>query len=348
MYDINQVCRVALDLDASDIHITAASPPVFRIRSELRIAKIEALSGSEIRKVIYGLLTKEQILEFEERKGLEFTLLIDDKHRFRANAYMQRGHMSVALRPIAGQVPGITELGLPPVLKKLALAPAGLVLITGPTGHGKSTTQAAMTGYINTEKRCHIITIEDPIEFLHQNDKSIIEQREVGMDVPSFHEALRTILRQDPDVVMVGEMRDLETIESTLRAAETGHLVIANLHANDAVGSIERLLHFVPGAQQGPVRVQLSLTLNAVIGQRLLPRQNGTGRVPAVEILVANDAVRHLIRDNKVHQIYTVMQTGSKEGTITLDMAVRNLYRAGIVTFDIAKNFVKNPSAMKQ
>jgi twitching motility protein PilT len=342
--DLSQVFKAAVANGASDVIITAGSPPIMRINGEIVFALTPPLSGEETKKLIYGILRDEQIARFEAARELDFSFYVEASHRFRGNSFLQRGHVGAAFRLIANKIPTLVELKLPAVLEEFALSQQGLILVTGPTGHGKSTTQAAMIDIINSRKKVHIVTVEDPIEYLHQNKKSVIEQREVGDDTKSFANALRHVLRQNPDVILVGEMRDLDSISAALTAAETGHLVITTVHTNDAVQAIDRLLDVFPSHQQAQVRMQLSMSLLAVVAQRLLPRADGTGRVAACEILRSNSAISHLIRDGKTHQIYTIMETHAKDGMVTLDACLKELYLKGIVSHEECRSRMKNPA----
>ena len=344
--DVMDIFRTAIAQQASDVILTAGAPPAFRIRGELVLSKTEPLTDTLTKEFLYGILDSVQIAKFEKNKELDFSVTVAGRHRFRGNAFYQRGAIGAAFRLIRETIPRLADLNLPPVLEEFALAPDGLVLITGPTGHGKSTTQAAMIDLINETRKAHIITIEDPIEFLHANKKSVVEQREVGQDTHSFADALRHILRESPDVILVGEMRDPESISCALTAAETGHLVLATLHTNDSVQAIDRLLDVFPAGQQAQVRAQLSLSLRAVVTQRLMPRVSGDGLVPAVEILRATSGVSHLIRDAKTHQIYAIMETHSKDGMRTLDASLKELYLRGEISHEDARSRMRSPGLL--
>jgi len=331
---------------ASDLLLTAGAPPMIRVHGNIQPTNNPPLGPEDVKRMVYSLLNDKQKEEFEENKELDFSLGLGGGHRFRVNCYLQRGCVAGAFRPISSRIPGLKELGLPPLVYDLSFCPQGLLLVTGPTGHGKSTTQAAMLDLINTNKRCHIITVEDPIEFVHRNKQSVIDQRERGSDTHSFANALKYVLRQDPDVILVGEMRDLDTISAALTAAETGHLVLATLHTNDAVQTIDRIIDVFPERQQQQVRVQVSLTLLAVISQRLLPKATGDGRVLAVEIMRNTHSSANLIREGKTHQLYSVMETGTKEGMMTMDSALIKLYQRGLVTAEEAQLHMRNPQAL--
>ena len=344
--DMSQLLSFALKHHASDVLITAGSPPALRINGDLVLTNGPPLTPELAKSMIYSVLDRAQIAQFEERQELDFSIYVQGAHRFRGNVYLQRDCVGAAFRLIPSEIPAIDDLGLPPLLKELCARHQGLVLITGPTGHGKSTTQAAMVDHINANRRVHIVTIEDPIEFMHENKKSVIDQREVGHDTKGFAVALAHVLRQDPDVILIGEMRDLDTISAALTAAETGHLVIATLHTNDAVQSVDRLLDVFPSHQQGQVRAQLAFCLAAVLSQRLLPRADGQGRVAATEVMINNSAVANLIREGKTHSIYSVMETHAKEGMYVLDKSIKDLYARGVITYEEAKLRMKNPQAL--
>lgn len=333
--------------NASDLLISAGAPPILRIDGQLYRQRTEAFTQEDTKKLIYSLLTKEQQAAFEKNKELDFSLAVGGDHRFRVNIYYQKGAVTAALRPIPEAIPSLGELGLPDHVKDLAKARQGLVLVTGPTGSGKTTTQAAIIDLINANRACHIITIEDPIEYVHQHRKSIVDQREIGEDTHSFSGALKYVLRQNPDVILIGEMRDIETIQAALTAAETGHLVFATLHTNDAIQTVDRIIDVFPGLQQQQIRFQLSLTLLAIISQRLLARKDGKGRVLACEVLRNNQAIGNLIRENKTHQIYSVVETSAKTGMLTMDRCVRKLYSEGLITYEEAVSTMHNPKELE-
>jgi twitching motility protein PilT len=345
--EISQILKFAVEKSASDVLLTVSSPPMVRINGELVPTTASPLTPEVSKRLIYSILDEHQIATFEAKKELDFSLQVKDIHRFRGNVYLQRGCVTAAFRLIPNRIPVLKELGLPPILEDLALRPQGFILVTGPTGHGKSTTQAAMVNLINQKKKVHIVTVEDPIEFVHANQKSIIDQREVGEDTLTFRDALAHMLRQDPNVILIGEMRDIDTIAAALTAAETGHLVISTLHTNDAVQSIDRLLDVFPPHQQGQVRAQLGLCLLAVLAQRLLPRADGKGRVVATELLVNNSAVANMIREGKTHQLYSVMETHAKDGMYTMDSSIKQLYLKGLITFEEAKLRVRDRAVLK-
>jgi len=325
MITLHQLLKAAIKQRASDLHIVAGSPPVLRIDGRVVRVKTEDLTGDDARRLCYSILTDTQKSRFEATKEIDFSFGIKGLARFRANLFVQRGYISGVFRQIPSDVPDIDSLGLPKVVGELVNFATGLVLVTGPTGSGKSTTIAAMIDKINKERRGHIMTLEDPIEYVHQHKNCIVNQREVGNDTASFKIALRQVLRQDPDVCLLGELRDLDTIESALTVAETGHLVFATLHTNSAVQTISRMVGVFPSEQQDRIRVQLSFVLNAVISQRLIPSPKG-GMVPADEILILNPNIRNLIRENKLHQIYGMMQVGQeKSGMMTMNQSLLKL-----------------------
>lgn len=332
---------------ASDLLISAGAPPVLRVNGQLLRTKGDALTPEASQKIIYDLLSKDQIARFESTKELDFSLAVGRKHRFRVNVYYQKDSVAGAFRPIATEIPDLEELGLPHYVAELANAKQGLVLVTGPTGHGKTTTQASIIDIINDTRACHVITVEDPIEFMHVHKHSIVDQREVGGDTESFVNALKYVLRQDPDVIQIGEMRDLETIQAALRAAETGHLVFATLHTNDAIQTIDRIIDVFPAEGQQQIRFQLSMVLLAVISQRLLPRQDNDGRVVAIELMKQTTAVSNLIREGKVHQLQSVLETGAKDGMITMDRSIQTLYSEGLISYEEAIGNMRNPKSLK-
>ncbi|HXX81325.1 MAG TPA: type IV pilus twitching motility protein PilT [Thermodesulfovibrionales bacterium] len=322
---------------ASDLHISTGTPPRLRVDGKLRVMDHPPLSATDTKSLCYSILTDAQKHRFEEHNELDLSFGIKGLSRFRANIFMQRGAVAGAFRTIPFQIRTFHELGLPDIVHDLVKKPRGLILVTGPTGSGKSTTLAAMIDRINDERHEHIITVEDPIEYLHNHKKCLINQREVNADTLSFKAALKYVLRQDPDVVLIGEMRDLETIEAALTVSETGHLTLATLHTNSAVQTINRIIDVFPAHQQEQIRVQLSFVLEGILSQQLLPRKSGNGRVMSVEILVPNPAIRNLIREDKVHQIYSQMQTGqSKSGMQTMNQSLFDLYTKGLISYEEA------------
>lgn len=346
--DLRQLLKLAIENRASDLHLTENSPPILRIDGKLVLLGQDTFTKEELKKSIYGVLSDIQKEKFEQDKELDFSLALQDLERFRVNIHIQRGSVEAAFRRIPLYVPSISDLGLPPTLLDFARKPSGLVLITGPTGSGKTTTLASLINIVNEERACMIMCIEDPIEYIHKNKRSVIKQREVFSDTLSFAEALKRCLRQDPDVIVVGEMRDLETISTALTAAETGHLVLATLHTPDAAQTIERIIDVFPSHQQQQVRLQLSACIQGVVSQTLIPRAEGEGRVLATEILVATPAIRNLIREQAVEQIPTAIQTGIQHGMHTMDMALKVLYEEGIITFQDAMAQVKNAEEFQQ
>lgn len=327
MTDMHSLLAEMKEKKASDLHIIAGSPVLFRVDGRLTSAKAKKVTPEESKLLIYSLMDKEQLKRFEQTHDLDFSLSVSEIGRFRINVHLQKGSVAAAIRQLPSSVLSLSELHLPPILRELALREKGLILVTGPTGCGKSTTLSAILDIINNEKAVHVITIEDPIEYLHSDKKSAIEQREVGTDTLSFADSLKYALHQDPDVILVGEMRDLETIAATITAAEAGHLILATLHTRDAAQAIDRIVDVFPPSQQSQIRLQLSLSLEAVVAQNLLPRKYSEGRVPAVEVLVATPAVRNLIRNAEIHQLYLVMETGARFGMQTMDQALKNLVR---------------------
>ncbi|MCK4645911.1 MAG: type IV pilus twitching motility protein PilT [Candidatus Aminicenantes bacterium] len=333
---------------ASDLIITAGAPPTVRVDGDLHHVLGTSLKPEMTKRLIWSLLNETQQEMFERNRELDFSLAVTGNMRFRANVYYQKGAVAGAFRLIPREIPSLGELGLPPIVKELTLRSKGLILVTGPTGSGKSTTQAAMIDLINTMQRCHIVTIEDPIEYVHTDKKSIVDQREVFADTLSFGNALKYVLRQDPDVILVGEMRDMETISAALTAAETGHLVIATLHTNDAVQSIDRIIDVFPPHQQSQIRVQLAFALIGVIAQQLIPRANDDGRILATEILIKNYAVGTHIREGKTHQTRSTMETSKGEGMVTMDNRLKELYEARKITYDELARRVSSPAFLKQ
>jgi len=335
--NLHQLLRAMIEKGASDMHITTGAPPLLRIDGAIVPLKIPPLSPVETKQLCYSVLTEEQKIQFEKTKELDLSFGVKNLSRFRANIFLQRGAVSGAFRSIPFKILTFEELGLPAIVAELAAKPRGLILVTGPTGSGKSTTLASILDKINAETRQHIITVEDPIEYLHPHKRSIVNQREIGSDTVTFKTALKYVLRQDPDVVLVGEMRDLETIEAALTIAETGHLVFATLHTNSALQSINRIIDVFPPHQQSQVRAQLSFVLEGVISQLLLPRAGTPGRCLALEVMVPNAAIRNLIREDKVHQIYSQMQIGqAKHGMQTLNQSLYSLYARRMITFEEA------------
>ena len=333
-----ELLKKMTDLGGSDLHITTKSPPQVRVHGQLqRLEEYSAFTPDDTKRLAYSVLTDQQKHRFEENLELDFSFGLKGMSRFRANLFNQKGSVGAVFRAIPYEILGLDKLGVPPVVKDLCKRPRGLILVTGPTGSGKSTTLASMVNKINLERNEHILTIEDPIEFLHEHKQCVVNQREVEADTHGFADALRTALRQDPDIVLVGEMRDLETVEMALRIAETGHLTFATLHTNSAAATINRIIDVFPARQQGQIRTQLSLVLEGVLCQSLLPKFNGKGRCMAMEVLVPNSAIRNLIREDKIHQIYSMMQTGQdKYGMQTFNQALATLYHTKKISLDQA------------
>lgn len=336
MRDLNELLLEVLERGGSDLHITVGVPPMMRLDGKLVPLGEASLTCSETREAVFSILSQEQRSILEQEWEFDFAYSIPGESRFRVNAYYQRASVGAAFRLIPVEIRSVRELDLPPILEEFALKPRGLVLVTGPTGSGKSTTLAAMIHHVNANREDHIITVEDPIEYLHAHNKAMINQREVGSDTKSFSNALKYVLRQDPDVILIGEMRDLETVSAALTAAETGHLVFATLHTQDATQSIDRVIDVFPPYQQQQVRVQLAGTLQGVVSQQLLPRADGTGRAVAYEVLVPTPGIRNLIREGKTHQLTTAMQTGTQHGMVTMDHSLADRYRQGMITYETA------------
>jgi twitching motility protein PilT len=348
-FDFADLLLEVLERRASDLHITAGAKPAVRVRGKLTpLEDYPVLTPTDTREVIYSILTNDQRQELETEWQLDFAYAIPNVARFRVNAYFQRSAIGAAFRLIPFEIKSAEELGLPAVVHDLARKPRGFVLVTGPTGSGKSTSLAAMVDEINQTREDHILTIEDPIEFLHPHKKCIVNQREIGSDAHSFAHGIKAALRQDPDVILVGEMRDLETIHTALTAAETGHLVFATLHTQDAPQTIDRIIDVFPPEQQQQVRVQLSVALEGVITQQLLPTADGASRVAACEVMIPTPAVRNLIREGKTHQILSAMQTGSSSGMQTMDAALATLVRQGRISPKLAEQRSSHPDELKR
>lgn len=343
-----EMLKKMLEMGGSDLHLTTNSPPRIRVDGRLRPVDSTPLSAADTKQLAYSVLTDAQKHRFEENWELDFSFGIKGLARFRANVFLQRGAVGSVYRTIPWEIWSFERLGLPPVIRTLCEKPRGLILVTGPTGSGKSTTLAAMLDKINTERPEHMITIEDPIEFIHQHKQCLVNQRELHSDTKSFANALRAALRQDPDVVLIGEMRDLETIESALRIAETGHLTLATLHTNSAMSTINRIVDVFPAHQQAQIRAQLSMVLEGIMCQALLPHGSGRGRVLAMEVLVPNSAIRNLIREDKIHQIYSAMQTGQdKFGMQTFNQSLATLYFQKKITVEMALSRSSNPDELQ-
>ena len=333
-----------LDAKGSDLHLTAGAPPVVRVNGDLeRLEEYPALTPRNLQGMVYAILPQKMRERFEQELELDMSYSLPGRARFRVNVFMQRDAVGAVFRVIPFEIKGLDELGLPPVVSDLARFPRGFVVVTGPTGSGKSTTLASMVDVVNTERAGHIMTVEDPIEFLHKHKKCIVNQREIGADTHGFGPALKHVLRQDPDVILVGEMRDLETISTAITAAETGHLVFATLHTQDAPQTIDRIIDVFPPHQQQQVRVQLSTTLQGVVTQQLVPTSDGQGRAVACEVMVATPGIRNLVREGKVHQVYSAMQAGGRFGMQTMDMSLASHVKAGRITQQMAYERCHDP-----
>jgi len=345
---MHKLLKAAIECEASDLHITNGAPPIVRIDGGLKPLNFPTITAEDSIKMIYSLLNDSQKAKFENNLELDLSLEIKDVGRFRVNVHKQRGAIEAAFRVVTNKIRTIKQLGLPSIVEELARKEQGLVLITGPTGSGKTTTLAAIINQINSERHCVIVTIEDPIEYIHTHKKSIIKQREVMADTKSFADALKHVLRQDPDVICIGEMRDLETISTALTAAETGQFVLATIHTPDAAQTVDRIVDVFPPYQQQQIRVQFANTLEGIIAQQLLPVSSGNGRVVACEILIANIAVRKIIRSQKTEQIETILQTSSELGMMSMDKSLKDLYDKGLITYDEAISNAKFPQSFNQ
>jgi len=343
MLSMDNLLSALAEVGGSDLHIRAGEPPIFRIHGKIIRLDLPSLSSADTKNLLYTILSKKRIEKLEKEHELDLAYVVPDVARYRINVFFQQGTISAACRLIPLAIPTIDEMCLPLVLKDLAMRTRGLILVTGPTGSGKSTTLAAIVNHINMNRRAHIITVEDPIEFLHDDKLSIVQQREVGLDTLSFVDSLRHIMRQNPDVILIGEMRDLETISLAVTAAETGHLVLATLHTTDAAQSVDRIIDVFPPEQQSQIRTQLSITLEAVISQTLVPRIDREGQVAAFEILIVTGAVRSMIRERKTHHIYTAIQTGADLNMQSLDQSLLKLWKEGIIDYDEALSRTSQP-----
>jgi twitching motility protein PilT len=348
MATLLEMLKTTVELNGSDLHLTTDTPPQVRVHGELQRLPLPVLTPAETKALVYSVLTDAQKKRFEESLELDFSFGIRGLARFRCNVFNQRGAVGAVYRLIPEKIRPFGELGLPAVLATLADRPRGLVLVTGPTGSGKSTTLAAMIDKINAERHGHILTIEDPIEYIHQHKNCLVNQREVHSDTSSFTNALRAALREDPDIVLIGEMRDLETVEAALQIAETGHLTFGTLHTNSAAQTINRIIDIFPAGQQSQIRTQLSLVLEGIVCQALLPRADGKGRVVSLEIMVPNPAIRNLIRDDKIHQIYGAMQTGQEKlGMQTANQSLASLHQKRLITLEVAMTASSNKDELQ-
>jgi twitching motility protein PilT len=347
--DFSEILLEVVRRKASDLHITAGAPPMLRVRGSLvPVEGQQRLTATDTREIVYAILNSSQRQRLETDWQIDFAYSVPGHGRFRVNSYFQRGTLAAAFRLIPSETVPLEKLGMPPVIRTFAKKPRGLVLVTGPTGSGKSTTLASIINEINETRDEHILTIEDPIEFLHNHKKCIVNQRELGADAPSFALGLKAALRQDPDVILVGEMRDMETIGTALTAAETGHLVFATLHTQDAPQTIDRIIDVFPSNQQGQVRMQLAVGLQGIVTQTLVPTADGEGRCVAAEVLVPTPGVRNLIREGKIHQIYSLIQTGAAHGMQTMDASLASLVRAGRITMAVAESRSSQPAEVRR
>ncbi len=345
---LRELLEHMVKMGASDLHLTVGAPPVVRVDGRLqRLSGQDLLTSEQIKKLAYSMLNEKQKLKFEQNSELDFSFGIEQMSRFRCNMFMQRGNVAVAIRQIPYNIKTFDELGLPKVIAEFSRLPRGLVLVTGPTGSGKSTTLAAIIDKVNKERPVHIITVEDPIEYLHRHQMALVNQREVYSDTQSFSAALKYALREDPDVVLIGEMRDLETIEAALSISETGHLAFATLHTNSCAETINRIVDVFPTNQQEQIRVALSFSLQAVVSQTLIPKVGG-GRVMAMEVMVATPAIRAIIRDDKVHQVYSMIQAGQKFGMKTMNQSLAELYTGGRITINDAMSYSHNTQELSE
>lgn len=347
MLSLRDLLEIMVKQNASDLHITVGTPPQLRVDGKLMKTDLDMLTPEDTKKLAYSVMNEKQRLKFEENSELDLSFGIKNLSRFRCNIFMQRGNVAMALRQIPHRVPAFDELGVPLQVAKLSELPRGLILVTGPTGSGKSTTLAALIDKVNREQHAHIITVEDPIEYLHSHQNCIVNQREVHSDTKSFAASLKYALRQDPDVILIGEMRDLETMEAALTISETGHLAYATLHTNSAAEAINRIIDVFPTTQQEQVRVQLSFVLQAVVTQQLLPKIGG-GRVLALEILIATPAIRAVIRDDKIHQIYSLIQAGQKYGMKTMNQSLCELYNARKIAYNDCVSHSSSPAELEE
>ena len=348
MIPFEELLKYAVDQNASDLHITVGIPPTFRINGALTPYGKENLTPEDTERYVNFILNKDQKARYEEMGELDLSYSLQGIGRFRVNVFRQRGSNAIALRTVALKVPTLEGLGMPPILKELTNKTRGLILVTGPTGSGKSTTLAAMVNEINNTRSCHVITIEDPVEYMHKHNKSMVNQREIGHDTKTFANALRAALREDPDVILVGEMRDLETIAIAVTAAETGHLVFSTLHTIGASKTVDRIVDVFPPYQQQQIKIQLAAVIEGIISQQLLVRADGSGRIAALEIMIATPAIKNLIREGKTHQIDSAIQTGGKFGMRSMDMYLVDLYKKGLISYDETMTYCVDPDIMSR
>lgn len=348
MINLMEILLKAVELEASDLHMTVNREPTLRIRGQLVPYGDAKLTPEDTEEIARSLLNQEKQAMFEERGEVDFSWSLPQTNRYRVNIYRQRGSCAIAMRMISTKIPTVEELNLPLILNELSMKPRGLFLVTGPTGSGKSTTLAAMVGYINQQKQCHILTIEDPIEYMHKHNRCMVNQREIGTDSKTFANALRAALREDPDVILVGEMRDNETISTALSAAETGHYVLSTLHTNTAASTVDRIIDTFPPYQQQQIRTQLSTSLQGIVCQQLMKSADGKHVVPAMEVLIMNDAIRNLIREGKNHQIETVLQTNIKNGMMPMDYSLAQLVKSKMITYEDASSRCVDPEIFKR
>jgi len=346
--DLNELLSYSIDSGASDLHLSVGSIPMVRINGSMKPLNMDVLEQADMESILPQVMNEDQMNLFKDKKEIDFSAKLEGKGRFRVNFFNQINGLASVFRTIPDTIKSCDELGIPPFMQDLAMIDRGLVLLTGPTGSGKSTTLAAMVDHINREKACHIITIEDPVEYYHHTKESLINQRELGASTHSFANALRAALREDPDVILVGEMRDLETISLALTAAETGHLVLSTLHTSSAVKAIDRIVDIYPSGQKDQIRSMLSESLEAVISQKLLPTKDGKGRVPACEVMISTTAIRNLIREDRIFQITSVIQSGGVEGMQTLDQDLQRLVTQGKIERKVAMEIADNPKLFKQ
>jgi len=347
-FDFADILLEVIDAGASDLHLTVGAPPMVREKGRLRPLDYPKLTGQDTREIVYSILNNDQRKKLENEWQIDLSYSVPSRARFRVNAYFQRASIGAVMRTIPQDIPAFDSLGLPEILKDFTHKPRGFVLVTGPTGSGKSTTLASMIDMINEVRHEHIMTVEDPIEFLHRHKNCVVNQRELGADAHSFALALKSALRQDPDVILVGEMRDLETMSTAITAAETGHLVFATLHTQDTSQTVDRIVDSFPPSQQHQVRTQLSIALQGIVTQQLLPTADGQGRICACEVLVPTPAVRNLIREGKTHQLYSALQTGGSHGMQTMDSALADLVRGGVITRELASSRSSTPEELKR